>query len=276
MASVTAGPAEIGRRYDQSSPVSDVFNDGQVHLAYWYGDEDDTPMAEASRRITRKVADSLGLRSGERLLDAGCGLGAPALLVAEERGVHVTGITVSATEAARAEHKAAAANLGDRVEFLLGDYGELTQPDGSFDAIMAIESLQAAPDLAAVLRGFRRVLRPGGRIAVCDYTLEAEFTPAEAAEFAAGIGFARLPTLPQWITMLRESGFVVEEYVQCGPRVFGLGHKYVDSAERMRAELTERFDADTAAGLRDSLSRFFAPGAETVGYAIVTARKPVG
>ena len=52
----------IAEMFDESSDMSDAFNDGQVHLAYWYDDEDQAPLVEATQRLTRKVADSLHLR----------------------------------------------------------------------------------------------------------------------------------------------------------------------------------------------------------------------
>ncbi|MGW4065080.1 methyltransferase domain-containing protein [Amycolatopsis sp. NPDC004747] len=268
-------PIDVGRSYDESSPISNTLNDGQVHMSYWYGEQDDTPLAEAAQRITRKVGATLGLRPGERLLDAGCGLGAPAILLAQETGAHVTGITVSGYEVAEGNRKIEAAGVGDRVRVELGDYSALSYPDGSFDAVLAIESLQCAPDLGKVLTELFRVLRPGGRISVADYTLEGAMDEGSAAEFAATIHINRPPRLAEWIDALTAAGFGVGEYTQCGPRVFGMPSKYLDSAEQARDRLAAKFGADIVPGLKEGLGYFLAPGPERIGYAIVSAHKPL-
>jgi len=274
MADVAVDPIEVGKRYDESSPISDVLNDGQVHMSYWYGEEDRTPLAEAAQRITRKVVDALGLRPGERVLDAGCGVGAPAILIAQETGARVTGITVSNYELAQAKQKAKDRNLHEQVDFQYADYMALPFADGSFDAVLAVESLQCAPQLDTVLSEFMRVLRPGGRVTVADYTREREMSVAEAEEFATSIGINTPPTQRDWIEKLTASGFRVEEHTQCGARVFGMTEKYVDSAVDSREKLAQ-FGSDIVVGLEAGLRHFMAPGPDRIGYALVTARKPV-
>ena len=68
-------PAEVAEFYDGSSPMADKYFFGYQHLGYWYDENDDTPLEEASKRLTRKIVDTLGLRPGGTLLDAGCGTG---------------------------------------------------------------------------------------------------------------------------------------------------------------------------------------------------------
>src|SRR6478609_1061877 len=65
-------PKSPAAMFEEFFAMQDAFNDGQAHQGYWYDDEDHTPMIEASQRLTRKVADSLRLRKGERVLDVGC------------------------------------------------------------------------------------------------------------------------------------------------------------------------------------------------------------
>nr|BFE84742.1 hypothetical protein GCM10020093_073430 [Planobispora longispora] len=60
----TIGMSEIGTHYDERSPIADELRDGQVHMWYWYDEEDQVPLRDAVHRITRKVTDTLGLRSG--------------------------------------------------------------------------------------------------------------------------------------------------------------------------------------------------------------------
>ena len=87
----SAGADEIGKHYDERSPIGDELRNGQIHMWYWYDRSDDAPLTEAVHRMSRKVTDTLGLRAGERVLDAGCGPGETAVYLATEFGVESPG-----------------------------------------------------------------------------------------------------------------------------------------------------------------------------------------
>src|SRR5687767_10381530 len=87
--------ADIGMHYVERTPIGDELRDGHLHMWYWFDNSDDAPLSEAVRRLSHKVTDTLGLRAGEHLLDAGCGPGETAISLATRFGVRVTGITVS-------------------------------------------------------------------------------------------------------------------------------------------------------------------------------------
>ena len=274
MAKTVIGPDEMGRRYDESASMTNLLNEGQVHLSYWYGEEDTTPLREASRRITRKVAEALNLRPGDRVLDAGCGLGLPALDVAETTGEDVTGVTVSHAEVDAATARAAAAWMQQRVHYQRADYMALPFPDASFDAVLAMESLIHAPDLGRVLSELHRVLRPGGRVGLVDYTVESEASAREVEEFFSALGLNNLLTLPGWIARFAAAGFAVEEYTQCGPRVFGMGPKYIEAARGVRESVIAQFGSEAYEGLEGGLSGFFEISSGRIGYAIAAFGKP--
>ncbi|MEU4249013.1 methyltransferase domain-containing protein [Amycolatopsis sp. NPDC026612] len=267
-------PATIGEHYDKRSPIGDELRDGQLHMWYWYDREDDASLTEAVHRMTRKVTDTLGLRAGEHVLDAGCGPGETAIHLATRFGVRVTGITVSEFEIERARKRALDSGAGDAVAFEYGDFTALSYPDGVFDAVLALESLQNAPDLDAVLAELYRVLRPGGRISFSDFSLGAEGDPARLATFMETLKLPRLPTVARWLEHARDAGFEIEEHTECGARVFGRKGKYLEAALKVRDTVTAKFGAAAV----DEFSRlhhgFFAPRKDQIGYVIVSARKP--
>ncbi len=271
--SETKTSADIGKTLDAVTPIVDVVNGGHFHLSYWYDENDDTPIMEAGQRITRRVADSLGLRRDDHLLDVGCGPGGPAILIAEETGARITGISISKYDVSAATERAKDKGLGDQVEFQHGDYMSLDFPDGSFDSVMAIESLLSAPDLAYVLGEFYRLLRPGGTVALCHCTKEGEMTAEQMANFQASNMANQLPTLHEWIEALTAAGFKVEEYSQFGPRVFGQRERYFKAVDDVYDELAAEVGAGTIDGFKQGMEGFFAP-ADRVGYAIVAGRKP--
>lgn len=265
---------DVGRHYDERSPIGDEFRDGQLHMWYWYGREDEAPLAEAVDRITRKVTDTLGLRPGERVLDAGCGPGTAALAIAERFAVDITGITVSRFELDRARTRARASTVGDRVRFEYGDFVALEYPDDAFDAVLALESLQNAPDLPRVLGELFRVLRPGGRISLSDFSLESTQPADRLARFMETLRLSRIPSLPEWLAHLRTAGFDIEEYTQCGPRVLGRKGKYLAAAMARRDEIADRLGEAAVTTFAHNHQGFFAPRKNQIGYAIIAARKP--
>jgi 2-polyprenyl-3-methyl-5-hydroxy-6-metoxy-1,4-benzoquinol methylase len=108
-----------------------------------------------------RVSDALRLQPGSRVLDAGCGSGQVAIVLAE-RGMNVTGVDLSPAMIRRAN--AHAMERGVIVDWRTGDISRLADPPDAFDAIYARVLLQFVPDVPAALREFRRVLSSGGRL----------------------------------------------------------------------------------------------------------------
>jgi cyclopropane fatty-acyl-phospholipid synthase-like methyltransferase len=269
-----ASATDIALHYDERSPIEDVIRDGLIHMWYWYDRDDDAPLAEALDRITRKVTDTLGLRPGERVLDLGCGTGATAVHLAGTKGVRVTGVTISTVEARRAAERAAAAGLERAVDFTEGDYHALDLPGGGFDAVLALESLQNSTDLPRALAECYRMLRPGGRLTIADLCLGAPGDPARLAAFMSALKLARLPSLPDWLALVREAGFQIEEYTECGPRVYGMKNRFLSAVMARRTELAAQFGEAALAEFSRRSHGFFLPRRDQIGYAIVSARRP--
>lgn len=110
----------------------------------------------------------LGPRPGERVLDAGCGdgrhVGLLATAVAPEGSATALDIKPAALEKARARHDGA--GYAAAIEYREGDVRKLDLPDGRFDLAWASHALHFQPDIVACVRELRRVVRPGGRVAV--------------------------------------------------------------------------------------------------------------
>jgi SAM-dependent methyltransferase len=109
----------------------------------------------------RVVVDLAAPRSGERVVDVGCGSGNAALLAAE-RGARVVGVDPSARllEVAAAD----AAPRGLDAEFAPGDAAALPLGDGEADLVISVFGAIFAPDPAAAAAEIARVTAPGGRI----------------------------------------------------------------------------------------------------------------
>jgi ubiquinone/menaquinone biosynthesis C-methylase UbiE len=132
---------------------------------------DDTPVYEAA------VAE-LGLSSGGRALDAGCGTGRAMPLLRALVGPAGTVVGLDLTpEMLREAVALGRAEAGPLVE---ADSGRLPLRDGAFDAVFAAGLVHHLPDPAAGLRELARTTRPGGRLAL--------FHPVGRATLAARRG----------------------------------------------------------------------------------------
>jgi SAM-dependent methyltransferase len=113
----------------------------------------------AVRPLYEAVFDQLGLTAGTRLLDVGCGAGLAARLGAS-RGARVWGL-----DASDALLEIARSRVPEG-EFRLGDMAALPYAEASFDVVTGFNSFQFATDLVAVFGQVKRVIRPGGSVAV--------------------------------------------------------------------------------------------------------------
>ena len=116
-----------------------------------------------SLAFARRAIARLDLRSGERVLDVAAGAGGAALALAEADAV-VTAIDGSLRMINRIRRRAEVARVG--LDARVMDGQELDFPDAFFDAALSIFGVILFPDAARGLAEMRRVMRPGGRVAV--------------------------------------------------------------------------------------------------------------
>jgi arsenite methyltransferase len=123
-----------------------------------------------------------GLVPGERVLDVGCGGGLDALVAAAAvaPGGEVVGVDMTAEMIERAD-EAAAMMPGASVEFVLAEAEDLPLASDSFDVALSNGCLNLSPRKEKLLGEVFRVLRPGGRLVLCDAVLR----PEKAADVAA-------------------------------------------------------------------------------------------
>ena len=122
------------------------------------------------------LVEAAAIAEGERVLDVACGRGAVLFPAAERVGPGGTVIGIDLADGMARETQAEIARRGiSQASARQMDAEELDFPDGSFDAVLCGFSVQFFPQLGRVLREFRRVLRPGGRVAISTW---AEDDPA--------------------------------------------------------------------------------------------------
>jgi cyclopropane fatty-acyl-phospholipid synthase-like methyltransferase len=157
------------------------------------------------------LASRAGLRDGDRILDAGCGVGGPAAAIAAGYPTaRVHGVTASSVQAAMARDVTFRAGVADRVTIARADYHDLPFDDRSFDAALFLESCGYSPHRRALFAEAARVVRPGGHIYVKDvFASPGPLSDVEASALAAFDELWRLassPTLPEVTAALTEAG----------------------------------------------------------------------
>jgi len=145
---MTLAPDAVRSMFDRIAPVYDLMNrvmtvglDGR-----W-------------RRLTAESA----VRKGDRVLDAACGTGDLAVADLKAGASRVTGLDFSEAMLERARKKAP-------LEWIQGDMLALPFADATFDAATVGFGVRNVADLELALRELRRVLRPGGRLAILEIT----------------------------------------------------------------------------------------------------------
>lgn len=117
----------------------------------------------------RTIVKRSGLRRGQVVLDAGCGVGGPGLYAAEHvPDLEVHGITLSPYQAGLARKMIAASPASGRVHIQAGDYHELPYPDRMFDCALFLESAGYSFQLEELFTEIGRVLREDGKVYIKD------------------------------------------------------------------------------------------------------------
>jgi tocopherol O-methyltransferase len=164
--------AAIARHYDSLDFFyRDIWGE-HVHHGLWLTGRESP--SQATEQMSRHVLGRLQLRPGARLADIGCGYGATARLAAEAYGARVVGFTISAAQKTYADAQGVAQGA---VEVRLQDWAAATEPEGSYDAVLSLESIEHMPDRARFAEQARRVLRPGGRMVVSTWLAAEHLSP---------------------------------------------------------------------------------------------------
>lgn len=182
-------PDQVSRMFDRVAAGYDLTNDvlsGGV-APYW--------------RTQTRLA--VGPRPGERILDIAAGTGAMSTRFAEA-GAEVTALDFSAgmIEEGRRRHAG-----NPRIEFVQGDAMALPFDDATFDAVTVSFGLRNVQQPKVALAEMLRVLRPGGRVVVCEFS---RVTNAPVRAFYA----AYMRLVMPWLVRIVSSDPAAYAYLQ--------------------------------------------------------------
>jgi len=125
--------------------------------------------AQQIAEVGPRCVEAAAVSAGDAVLDVACGAG-NATIPAAQTGAKTTGLDL--TPELLAAGRKAAAEAGVEIEWIEGDAEQLPFDDGSFDAVLSVFGCMFAPDQKRTAEELARVLRPGGRLAVCAWSPE--------------------------------------------------------------------------------------------------------
>ncbi|MCB2110842.1 MAG: class I SAM-dependent methyltransferase [Defluviimonas sp.] len=190
------------------------------------------------------LVDQMGVRPGDHVLEIGSGWGGFAEYAAAERGLKVTGLTISRMQYDYARARIARQGLEDRVEFRLQDYRDV---GGLYDGIASIEMFEAVGERywPVYFATVRERLKPGAKATLQIITLQEK----RFEIYRKGVDFIQKYIFPGG--MLPSASVLRQEVARAGLAVAGsfeFGESYSQTLRRWHETFNERWDEIAALG----------------------------
>jgi ubiquinone/menaquinone biosynthesis C-methylase UbiE len=194
-------------------------------------------------REAERIIELLEVRPGLKLLDVGAGSGWPGLYLAHRTGCDVVLVDLPLTALRTALERATADRMTERCDIVVADGAALPFKDASFDAVSHSDVLCCTPDKLAVLRGCRRVARPGARTVFTVIVPTPSLTePDLRIAIASGPPFVDVPD--HYAALLAQSGWCLRERADLTAAFLQSMRKHVEGMRSRARALAEVFGAD--------------------------------
>lgn len=258
--------------YDRvTDPYTQAWN-GNLHMGYWRPGASAPTIEEATEALTGLAFEHLRTSPGDRVLDVGCGIGKPALRLAQTRSVEVVGISVSESQVATATATASAAELSDQVSFSAADVEALPYADDSFDAALCLEVLHHVENRSAALREIARVVRPGGSVVVVDFALRGAVPKKDQPlvdDFSRACNLVTLTTIDAYERDVNSSGMTLLSTLDVSSQVAPSMRQHAEAMYSAREQLSAVVGADQLERMIDLTERY--SDLPQFGYVVLAA-----
>ena len=187
------------------------------------------------------LARRAGVRAGQVVLDAGCGVGGPAMAIARGLSVTMHGVTVSSEQVRIGRRLIDQGGLGGRVQLHLADFHRLPFRAAAFDVVLVMEATCYSGDREKMMSELARVLRPGGRLYVKDvFRREGPASSRQEQDlqrYHRAWGCADSATISEVAAAMRQAGLV--EVISREMTEVGTDHFFASMLERGSLQLNE-------------------------------------
>ncbi|MBK0398861.1 class I SAM-dependent methyltransferase [Limibaculum sp. M0105] len=219
--------------------------------ALFTGQGEDLTQAQANKYAA--ICDRIGVKSGDHLLEIGCGWGGFAEYAIRERGVRVTGLTLSREQHDYAARRLFEAGLAERAEIVIRDYRD---ERGVYDGIASIEMFEAVGERywPAYFETIRERLRPGAIAGLQIITI----ADGLFAEYRRQTDFIQKYIFPGG--MLPSPGALRAEAERAGLALLGsveFGESYSRTLREWRDRFQSQWDEICALGFDDRFRRMW-------------------
>ena len=201
--------------------VRDIFND----IAPKYDLLNHLLSMNIDKGWRRKAMKYIGEKEKNRLLDVACGTG-DFSVAAHQAGVkHVTGIDISVNMVEIGKKKVQHLGLDGKIDLMEGDSEQMVFSDDTFDAVTVAFGVRNFEHLELGLKEMLRVLRPGGKVIILEFSMPEYFPMKQLYKF-----YFRyiLPTLGGWISGNKGAYSYLPESVMKFPQ----GHDFLNIMQK--------------------------------------------
>lgn len=201
----------------------------------------------------KSMVDRMGVKPGDHVLEIGCGWGGFAEYAAKERGLKVTGLTISKEQLAYAQKRIADAGLSDQVTLKLQDYRDET---GVYDGIASIEMFEAVGEKywPTYFKTVHNCLKPGASATLQIILIEDKRWDT----YRKGVDFIQKYIFPGG--MLPSPRVLRNQVEQAGLTVrdtFEFGQSYSQTLRRWHETFNERWDQVASHGFDERFRRMW-------------------
>jgi cyclopropane-fatty-acyl-phospholipid synthase len=210
-------------------------------------------LEKAQAQKYASMVDQMGVEPGDHVLEIGCGWGGFAEYAAKERGLRVTGLTISQAQYDYAVARIARAGLSDRVTIKLQDYRDET---GLYDGAASIEMFEAVGEKywPVYFNSLHDRLKPGRHATLQIITLQEK----RFKMYRKGVDFIQKHIFPGG--MLPSPSVLRAEVLKAGLHVKSsveFGKSYSDTLRRWHEAFNARWDDVARLGFDDRFRRMW-------------------
>ena len=201
--------------------------------------------------MARELIEGLNLQPNSKVLDAGCGLGGSAFLMAEQFGLSVDGIDLSENMIRIAQKKLALYGLSDRVTLSIADCMDM-EKTGYYDAVYSRDVFLHISDKVSLFKVLHQCLKRDGKLLFTDYCCGEKPWQTEFSDYVESRGYS-LHTIDSYAQLLTDAGFANVQGIDMSERFITILRSEIERINL--SEIEQSIKDSLAADWQDKIRR---------------------